>query len=451
MIISGAIRFPVTRCSADMAGTRAFAVKLLTKMDKSSAYSNLLLDDALSRSAFDDREKRFVSALFYGTLERRYTLDAVITAHLRNPMDKLSGEVLSILRTGLYQLLYMDSVPDNAAVDESVKLAKHLRNPALAGFVNGLLRSFIREGKKLPEFKNHTEKLSVEFSSPLWLTEKWISEYGEKTALAMLSSSLGRAPVTVKANTLKMPLKEIIRQLEEDGFAVSAVDTVRDALEVSGGSIEKSRAYKAGLVHVQDISCMLCCEALAPQENDTVIDICSAPGGKAFTSAELMSNKGRILAFDLHKNRVSLIRNGAERLGLTIIEADVNDGKSFNPDFPLADKVLCDVPCSGLGVIRRKPEIKFKSPDEFVRLPEIQYDILSVSSRYVKTGGRIVYSTCTLSRAENDEVADRFLREHPDFTEGKLPEVLGEGHKVTITPERFGSDGFFIAVFIRKR
>ena len=434
-----------------MTGTRAFTVRLLVRMENSSAYSNLLLDDALSRSDFSEQDKRFISALFYGTLERRYTLDAVITAHLKNPKDKLSAEVTNILRMGLYQLLYMDSVPDNAAVDESVKLAKRLRNPALAGFVNGLLRNFIREGKQLPKSRDRIGSLSAEYSCPRWLTEKWISEYGENTALSMLSSSIGQAPVTVKANTLKMPLKDIVAMLENDGIKAVESEIVRDALHVSGGSVERSKAYQTGLIHVQDISCMLCCEALAPQEGDTVIDICSAPGGKAFSSAELMNNKGRVLAFDLHENRVKLIRSGAERLGLTIIEAGVNDGKVYNKGLPLADRVLCDVPCSGLGVIRRKPEIKYKQPDEFERLPEIQYDILSVSSEYVKAGGTLVYSTCTLSRAENDDVAERFLAEHPDFTAGTLPKVLGEGHKVTITPDRFDSDGFFIAVFSRKR
>ncbi len=434
-----------------MAGARSFVIKLLCKMESSASYSNLLLDNALSRSQLSEQDKRFASALFYGTLERSYTLDAVIAAHLRSPKDKLSNEVRNILRTGLYQLLYMDSVPDSAAVDESVKLAKRLRNPALAGFVNGVLRSFIREDKQLPKGQSKAQQLSIEYSCPQWLTEKWLREYGEQTALAMLSSSLGQAPTTVKVNTLKMPIEDIISLLAADGFKVKAAEPVKDALYVSGGSIEQSRAYKAGLVHVQDISCMLCCMALDPAEGQTVLDICSAPGGKAFTAAEMMNNKGRLLAFDLHENRVRLIKSGAERLGLSIIEAMPNDGKCFNEKLPMADRVLCDVPCSGLGVIRRKPEIKYKSPEEFERLPQIQYEILSVSSGYVKAGGRLVYSTCTLSRAENDEVAERFLSEHQDFVPAELPKELSSSCKVTITPDRFNSDGFFIAAFTRKR
>ncbi len=434
-----------------MAGARGLAVKLLCRLESSSSYSNLLLDSALQRSALSEQDKRFVSALFYGTLERKYTLDAVIADCLNDPRDKLSAEVRNILRIGLYQLLYMDSVPDNAAVDESVKLAKRLRNPALGGFVNGVLRGFIRNGRKLPEGKNDVQKLALTYSCPIWLVEKWCDEYGRETAAAMLAASLGQAPTTVRANTLRMPLDGIAELLRSDGFKVSAADSAEDALVVSGGSIEQSSAYKAGLLHVQDISCMLCCEALGAGQGDTVLDICSAPGGKAFTTAELMGNKGRVLAFDLHENRVRLIRSGAKRLGLTCIEAAVNDGKVFCSSLPTADRVLCDVPCSGLGVIRRKPEIKYKSPSEFERLPQIQYDILSVSSGYVKAGGTLVYSTCTLSRAENDEVAERFLAENPGFAAGQLPDKLGGGYKVTITPDRFGSDGFFIAVFIRKK
>ena len=434
-----------------MPGARKLAVKLLTRLDTDSAYSNLLLDEALERSQLDEQDKRFASALFYGTLERRYTLDEIIRSRLTNPDNKLSAEVRNILRTGLFQLLYMDSVPDNAAVDESVKLAKKNRNPAVSGFVNGLLRGFIRDGKILPEAADKTYCLALEYSCPPWLVDKWLNEYGEDTALRMLETSLGQAPVTVRANTLKAPLDTIIDMLHADGFGASAVPDIPDCIRITGSGIEKSSAYREGLIHVQDISCQLCCLALGASEGETVLDICSAPGGKAFTAAEMMKNKGSLLAFDLHPSRVKLINSGAERLGLTIIKGEVNNGKVFNDKLPAADRVLCDVPCSGLGVIRRKPEIKYKSPAEFERLPEIQYDILDTSSRYVKEGGTLVYSTCTLSRAENDEVTGRFLSEHPEFEKGSLPAILGEGFDITITPERFSSDGFYIAVFIRSR
>ncbi|MGN1133698.1 MAG: SAM-dependent methyltransferase, partial [Oscillospiraceae bacterium] len=260
---------------------------------------------------------------------------------------------------------------------------------------------------------------------------------------------------TVKANTLNHSIDEIIAVLNSDGFECEINKYAEDALNISGsGTIENTRAYAEGLVHVQDLSCQLCCKAVAPEENDTVLDICAAPGGKTFTMAELMHNKGRILAFDLHENRAKLIQKGAKRLGLSIVSASVNNGKEYNARISPADKVLCDVPCSGLGVIRRKPEIKYKNPKEFERLPSIQYDILNTSAKYVKDGGILVYSTCTLSRAENDNVTDRFLAEHHDFQPYSLGDDFPYGYndyKMTITPDKFNSDGFFIAKFIKTR
>lgn len=434
-----------------MANARKFTVRLLTKLDEDASYSNILLDQALSRSQLMDQDKRFASALFYGVLERRFTLDAVIDSHLKNPNDKLSAEIRNIIRIALYQLMYMDSVPDSAAVSESVSLAKKNRNPAVSGFVNGILRQFLREDKKLPKAKNKAEAIALEYSCPPPLVSKWLGEYGEITTGIMLSTSVGQAPVTVRANTLRMPLEDIISVLQSDGFGVEKVTAVPDCLRICGSGIEQSKAYTAGLIHVQDVSCQLCCMALGAKENDTVLDICSAPGGKAFTVAEMMRNKGRVLAFDLHENRVKLIRKGAERLGLTAVSAEINDGKVFSSKLPLADRILCDVPCSGLGVIRRKPEIKYKDLSEFERLPQIQYDILNTSSGYLKVGGTLVYSTCTLSKAENEQVTARFLNEHPEFAKGSLPDVLGGEGDVTITPDRFGSDGFYIAIFTRLR
>lgn len=436
-----------------MGNVRKTAVRLLTALEKNSSYSNILLDDALRRSDLTPQEKKFAAALFYGTLERRLTIDAIISARLAKPSDKLSEEIRNILRTGIYQLLYMDSVPDSAAVDESVKLAKKNRNPAASGFVNGLLRGFIRDGKPLPQGKTKAEKLSIEYSCPVWLVQKWLDEYGYDTAVSLLRTSVGQAPVTVKVNTLKMPLEDIITLLNADGFGCEIISCADDCLKICGsGSVEQTQAYKNGLIHVQDISSQLCCKALGAKPGDIVLDICAAPGGKTFTIAELMQNKGEVYSFDLHENRVKLIRNGAQRLGLSIVKAQTNDGKKFNESIPSADRVLCDVPCSGLGVIRRKPEIKYKDPDDFSGLPKVQYDILEMSAGYVKPEGVLVYSTCTCSRAENDEVVDKFLQNHPEFKSSQLPKILGENiSRVTITPEKFDSDGFFIAAFVRSR
>lgn len=438
-----------------MANARKTVLKLLTKLDKNSSYSNILLDDALAKSDLSVQDKKFASALFYGVLERRITLDAVIKKYSDRPADRLNVEIRNLLRMSIYQLCFMDSVPDSAAVNESVKLAKSNRNPAISGFVNGLLRSFIRDEKSLPKGKNKIENLSIQYSCPEWLVDKWLNEYGEDVTLSMLSTSIGQPPTTIRVNNTKCKCKELYNDLIASGIGCEVNHTTDNALNIfSSGAVEKLEQYKNGMFHVQDISSQLCCRVVDPIEGDTVLDICSAPGGKTFTLAEIMNNKGEVLAFDLHENRVRLIKKGAERLGLSIVSSEVNNGKVFNEKLPLADKVLCDVPCSGLGVIRRKPEIKYKNPEDFENLPEIQYNILSTSSKYVKTDGIIVYSTCSLSRAENDDVVNRFLQDNPDFEPVQLDEqIFGKDcdFKISITPDKFNSDGFFIAKMIRTR
>ena len=345
-----------------MGNARRFVLKLLIRLEESSSYSNILLDQKLSKSDLSEQDKKFASALYYGVIERRLTLDAVIDNYRKNKSEKLGVEVRNILRLGVYQLKYMDSVPDNAAVDESVKLAKKVRNPAAAGFVNAVLRSFIRDEKRLPAVKGRIKELSLEYSCPEWLVEKWISDYGEHECEGILKASLGKASDYIKLNTVKADADTITAMLEKQGVKVT--HCIDGGAKISGaGAVEGSEAYKLGLFHVQDLSCQLCCKALGAKSGETVLDLCAAPGGKSFTVAELMNDEGRVLSFDLHENRVRLIRSGAERLGLKSITAAVNDAKQYNDSLSSADRVLCDVPCSGLGVIGRKPEIKYKDPE----------------------------------------------------------------------------------------
>ena len=438
-----------------MKTSRSLVLELLLRMESDSAFSNILLDDALSKSGLDLQERKFAAALFYGVLERKLTLDAVIKKYSSKPTDKLSDRVIQALRMGIYQLLYMNSVPDSAAVNESVLLLKDNKNTAVGGFVNAVLRSFIRDEKRLPEAKGKIQKLLMEYSAPEWLILKWIEEYGEKNALSMLEYSLGRPPVTIRANTVKAPIYEIIELLQEDGIKAEVNDIFECCLEIRyGGAIEKSSAYASGYFHVQDISSQLCCQLLDAKEGEIVLDLCAAPGGKSFTIAEIMNNNGQLFAYDLHMKRVGLIAQGAKRLGLKIIKSKVNDAKKFSEEIPLADKILCDVPCSGLGVIRRKPEIKYKNPNDFGGLPAVQYAILETAARYLKVGGELVYSTCTLSRAENDEVIDKFLANHEEFegVDMKFPkEKVEAGYKATIFPDDYNSDGFFISKIRKTR
>lgn len=420
---------------------------LLLKVEKNSSFSGIALDNTLSKNRdLSDIDRRFISALYYGVIERRITLDSVISRYSKRPLEKLNPEIREILRMGIYQLLYMDSVPDSAAVDESVKLAKR-NNQSASGFVNAVLRNFIRDGKKLP-----SDSLSLKYSCPEWLVNMWLRDYGEEIALSILRSSLGRPPTTVRFNTCKFDTKDILSELASDDIEAVPNGVIPDCYDLKNcGFAEKLSAYKKGMLHVQDASCQLCASELGAKEGETVLDVCSAPGGKAFTIAEIMNDHGKILAFDLHENRAKLITEGAKRLNLDIITASTNNAKLFNEALPMADRVLCDVPCSGLGVIGRKPEIKYNyaSESDLSQFPIVQYEILKTSSRYLRPGGTLVYSTCTLNRAENDLIAEKFLRENPDFEGTKLTHF--DDYKATITPAtcQFGGDGFFMAKFTR--
>lgn len=413
------------------------------------AYSNILLNDALKNNELSVFDKKFASALFYGVLERKITLDEIIKMYSSKDISSLNCEVIQILRMGIYQLVYMDSVPDNAAVDESVKLCKEYHFKAAAGFVNAVLRSFIRNDKSFPVYNDEIKDLSIWYSCPEWLCRKWINEYGSDIAESMLKSSIGRAPITLKVNTLKCSCDELINQLAAENIKCIKSDVIENCVEVfSSGSLEETAAYKNGMFFVQDISCQLCCESFNAKPGDVIIDFCAAPGGKSFTTALSMNNDGKLISCDLHEKRVKLIADGAKRLGISNIDAITNNAKVFNNSLPMADKILCDVPCSGLGVIRRKPEIKYKDPNEFSALPEIQYDILQTSSEYLKVGGELIYSTCTLSRQENEDVILKFLENNPQFIAINVSETRGSAFRksmVSVTPDMYNSDGFFIA------
>lgn len=439
-----------------MADARITAAKLLLKMESSDAYSNILLDSAFSETDLGERDKAFAAALFYGVTERRMTLDYIIAQNSKTPFEKLDKAVITILRMGFYQLLYMPSVPESAAVNESVKLCKKLKVFSAQGFVNGMLRTFLRNKKRV-DYKGLTksQRLSTEFSAPLWLAEKLIDEYGIERAVQTLELSLGKPPLYARVNTIKCTDDELIKALSKEGISAQKHPTIEHCVKLfKTGDLEKSKAFRSGMFHIQDISSQLCCLTLRPVVNETVLDMCAAPGGKTFTMAQLMLNRGRIISMDLHDMRVALIEDGAARLGINIVEARQNDALTLCDGLPEADRVLCDVPCSGLGVIRRKPEIKYKNPADFVELPKIQRAILENAAHYVKVGGTLVYSTCTLSRAENDDVAEDFLKCHPEFAPLVQPLPIDgaeSSYKRTFFPTADGGDGFFTASFRRTK
>ncbi len=434
---------------------RQLVFKTLVKMDKQGSYSNILLDKGLEKSQLEPRDKAFATSLFYGVLERKITLDYIISHYCTQGLGQTSVEVKTALRMGIYQLMFMGGVSDFAAVDECVKLLKATKFEKATGFVNAVLRQFIRDEKKLlPNKKGEIPEYAL-YSAPTWLIEKWSKEYSKQMAINVLKDSLKKPPVTLKVNNLKATAQTVIERLAQEGIECEDLSNrfpkLGGVLKLISSSADNTQAFADGLFHVQDISCMLACLALEVGENQKILDMCAAPGGKTFTLAELCNCKSEILSCDLHQKRVNLIKNGVSRLGLGNVKCMQNDAKEYNERFFGADRILCDVPCSGLGVIRRKPEIKYKSLEDFARLPQIQYDILSSCSKYLKIGGILVYSTCTLSKAENEKVIETFLQNNDNFAPAPIEFFEGNPSKVTIFPTDFGSDGFFIAKLTRIR
>lgn len=429
-----------------MESARYLAVQLLGRTEEEGSYSNLLLDKALAASKLSPADKKLCAQLYYGVTERRLTLLHILRCYSKKPPEKLDAVIRNILFLGLYQLAYCEKIPDRAAVNESVVLTKQFRKASASGFVNAVLRSFLRDNKEIKLPKDRWKAMEVQYSVPEALIRKVTEEHGMEFAEAFFADSLNPPPTTIRLN----PLQGTADALEEEGLVPVPVKRLAHAYHISCADVRKSAAFQKGMFHVQDLASQLCCAILDPQAGETVLDLCAAPGGKSFTIAERMEDQGRVLAFDLHAHRAELIRQGAERLGLSCIEAAVGDAAAFDPDLPQADRILCDVPCSGLGVIRRKPEIKYKPLSEFAELPDLQHAILENAAKYLKPGGTLVYSTCTISKAENEAVVERFLKAHADFELVPLTEFgFTEGY-ATFSVLYDNCDGFFAARLRRK-
>lgn len=416
------------------------------------AYSNLILDKILSGSDLSAKDKSFASVIFYGVMEKQMLLDYNIQRLSDRPVGNIDKEILVILRMGMYQLFFMKSVPRSAAVNESVNLCKVNKLDSARSFVNAVLRSAVKlNDLQLPDKRKGKNKyLSIKYSCPETIVKLWRSAYGDEIATQILESLEGRPPVTARVNTLKTDTDSLIYRLETEG--IRAEKTIMpDCIMISGGSLAETESFSEGLFHIQDMACQICCGILGAKAGETVIDACSAPGGKAFTLAELMENRGSIISCDLYENRLRLVREGAERLGINIIETSAGSS-SERDDIPLSDRILCDVPCSGLGIIRRKPELRYKEDTGIDSLPQMQYDILCNCSRFLKSGGVMVYSTCTLNPKENGDVVRRFLDEHKEFSPVplKLPngikrQIDESDNELTLFPSENGTDGFFMA------
>lgn len=418
---------------------RKTAYLALMDVESKKSYSNIALNHQIIRNR--PASQGFVRELVYGVLENKLLLDYYVDQLVTSGAASLRNSDRTVLRMGIYQLAFMDSVPEYAAVNESVVLAKRYCR-GRDGFINGVLRNYLNRqlSIKLPDrAEDLVNYFSVKYSCAPWIIELWLEQYTVDFVEEMLKANNRTPDMTIRLNWLKIRKKDLIQKLEERGFEVTEGDLCENALHVKGEGLLSSELYEWGLFSVQDESSIMAAEKLNPQKGDCIIDVCAAPGGKTLAIAERMNNQGKILAMDIYRRKLDIIDKEAKRLGVANIETRSWDGTKVNSSLvEKADKVLVDAPCSGLGVVRRKPEIKYKERTaEMDLLPKKQLAILSASAEYVKPGGTLVYSTCTINPYENQRVVAAFLKKHPLFEKEEAVQLM---------PHVNGTDGFFICV-----
>lgn len=434
---------------------REIALKALYKIEKEDAYSNIALNQVLKENKnIDERDVGLISELVYGTITWKLTLDEIIKKYSNIKLKKISVWILNILRMGIYQIIFLDKIPKSAAVNESVNLAKRYGHKSSSNFVNAILRKVsVNDYKELEEIKDDKERISKTTSMPMWIIEELLKQKDIKEVEEICKNSNLKPNTTIRINKLKTNKKELeeklgkrkIKYLEgslEDFFVLKKVK-----------NIENIDLFKEGFFTVQDEGAGLIVDVLAPKEDECILDACSSPGGKTTYIAEKMKNKGKIEAWDIHEHRVKLVQNAAKRLGINIIQAKTQDATEFSQDLVgKFDKILLDVPCLGLGVIKRKPDIKWKRKKEDIEeITKIQKAILDNCSKYLKKNGELVYSTCSILKEENEDIIERFLKENLDFKICKENEknyenivIFGEKDKyINIYPSN-ENDGFFI-------
>lgn len=424
--------------------TRALALKSLVKCDRDSKFANLEINSTLDKNALSDSDRGLYTALVYGVIEREMLLDYILSPYLKKGIASLDPEVRAALRLGAAQIFFFDKIPDHAVCDETVEIIKKSPKRSASGLVNAVLRSLVREKERVSE-RIENAPLSVKYSLPEWIIALWQNCYGEGKTLEILEGFSRKAPLTLHVNTLKTTAETLLRRFTDKGIFCHIHQRHSDLIVLDTNiNPEKLDGFDTGEFFVQGSASALAVKSLGIKSGSRVFDVCACPGGKSFAAALELENKGEIFSFDIHQSKLSLIEKGAERLGITIIKSDCHDARlDFGECVGTADFVIADVPCSGLGVISKKPDIRKKSPDDIARLPEIQTDILENVSRLLRSGGRLLYSTCTLNCAENEAVTNKFLERHPEFKRA-------DGFPVTYFPKDEIEDGFFSDVLIKE-
>ncbi len=435
---------------------RDAALQVLTACRTRGAWADAALKAQLAKQPLNAADAALCSRLVYGVMQNRMLLDHRLAAFCSQKLERLQPPLADILRIGAYQILFLDRIPDSAAVNESVELSKRVGRGAAAGLVNAVLRRLSHEKSALaPVEGEEADRLSTSYSHPKGLVERLLTLLGSSETEQFLRCDNEAVPMTVQVNPLKTSQDELIAELAQSGVTAEKHCWVPDCLILgSTGDVTLLPAFRAGKFLVQDPAARLAAAAASLCAGARVLDVCAAPGGKSFAAAFAMRDQGSILACDLHENKLVRIREGRDRLGIRCIETAAADAREFHSQWQSSfDAVFCDVPCSGLGIIRKKPDIRYKDPAELSTLPAIQRAILDNSARYVKPGGMLVYSTCTILPEENEMITDAFLSTHPDFTyeEFMLPQPVGAVQgRITLWPQRHDTDGFFICRMRRR-
>ena len=428
---------------------RGYAFDTIQQVLNDGAYSNLKINEVLSSNEISTVDRNLYTELVYGTIKRKYTLDYILKPFVKT---KIKGWMRQLLWMSIYQYVYLDKVPDHAIINEAVDIAKHRGGYHNGNVVNGILRSIMRS--ELPQFdeiKDDKKRIAIEYSIPKWIVDHWVTHHGIETTEAIAQSFLEPVKTTVRVNISRGSVDSIVAELEKEGFNVEKDEILPFCLHITGQPIINSRAFKDGYVSVQDKSSMMVAHIMNLGRNDVVLDACSAPGGKACHMAEILSPEGHVDATDIHTHKIDLINFNIKKLKLDNISAFQHD--ATEPYTRTYDKILVDAPCSGLGVLRHKPEIKYTQSKESIQsLVELQLQILENIKRNIKPGGTIVYSTCTIEQMENENVIYTFLKQNEEFEfEPFQHPVTGkEVNTLQILPQDFDSDGFFITQIRRK-
>lgn len=438
---------------------REVALLTLNTCERQGGWSDAVLKKQLSQAQLDSRDAALATQLCFGVQQNRLLLDFYLSRFSNIPLKRMESRVVQALRIGLYQMLFLTRVPHSAAVNSAVELTrKHCKNPRASGMVNGILRALERSLDRLPVIprENEADYLSVLYSHPKWLVELWLEQLGGEETERLLSANNSAPPTTAQVNTCRISCAALVSRLSEAGVDAQVHPWLKDCIVIRDtGDLERLDSFRDGLFYIQDSASRLAVLAADAKPDMRVLDACAAPGGKSFALSIAMENRGEVISCDLHPHKKKLMEAGAQRLGLDCMHPQTADATVFRPEWEESfDLVVADVPCSGLGVIRKKPDIRYKDPEPLGDLPRVQSCIADNVSRYVKPGGVLLYSTCTLLEQENRAVVEAFLREHEEFSleSFTLPKPFGtvEPGMITLWPHRNDTDGFFFAKLRRK-